>query len=832
MTLQRHMIRVVVLSVGIMLLGALIGLKTLLYFGLESNNAVMMAGFQKIENGLADRELRRAQNAYQSEILRLEESSVDWAQWDEMWLYAKNRSKEFENSNFSFEVFSKKGISHFAVFDSQNNLIGGVCTIGCNSPEQVFPPDVAALFPKNSPFFHFDKGYSQVYSGLIAGENGPLLFASRPITPSSGIGEIRGTVLFTRILDSVRIDALSDLTNLNLSIQSLQYNSAIVKWPHYHVANDSQMFGELLMRDVSNIPRYRMIVKMDRPVYQNALLAGKRISQTGNWTQFILTLCTFLSAVFLISILGYVLNQLIIRRIRTLSESTAMVREKGDLAYRIPSLGEDEIGNLGSQFNDMLAYLEQSRLLIQTQSIERKALLDALPTGILALDSSFCISGIPSAAALEMLGRNCIEKPWCTALNLLPDQETFLLDFLDVFSQELLPVTDMTALNPFPEICLQQDPERWVKVSYYRLPHGSHPQLNEPVMLAVLEDISQIRTTSNELKVCLLENNWLRAVLADPDLFLEFFRESEQGLSQIEANLKGKLERAFIARAFRHAHTLQGCALGFGLFQLSDAAIVLEHQLTRLLQEFDSGVTIDPSDVEKRTHLAVTSVRTILASEQMRLHKVLSQQVMDWKSGPSLRLPLHKLREWSALLASGERDIVRRSIDDCFQLPMKQILHRTLLWFPGLISRSENKATLTLVGEEIRIPMDWSGILNDILVHLLRNCLAHGIESPEERLLLGKPELGMIRILARQDGSKLEICVEDDGRGFQVDLQQAFALGFSSKTIQDTLAGRGVGLHAVKSMIEELGGNISVSTVPHQGARMVITFDTAPKVIL
>lgn len=832
MTLQRHMIRIVVLSVGIMLLGALIGLKTLLYFGLESNNAVMMAGFQKIENDLADRELRRAQNAYQSEILRLEESSVDWAQWDEMWLYAKTHSKEFENSNFSFEVFSKKGISHFAVFDSQDNLIGGVCTIGCNSPEQVFPPDVAALFPKNSPLLHFDKGYTQVHSGLIAGRSGPLLFASRPITPSSGIGEIRGTVLFTRLLDSTRISALSDLTNLNLSIQPLHSNLAIQKWPHYHVANDSQMFGELLMRDVSRTPRYRMIVKMDRPVYQNAILAGKRTSQTGNWTQFVLTLCTFVSAIFLIGILGYVLNRIIIRRIRTLSESTAMVREKGDLAYRIPSLGEDEIGNLGSQFNDMLAFLEQSRLLIQTQSVERKALLDALPTGILALDASFCISGIPSAAALEMLGRSCIEKPWCSVLKLSPESERSLLDFLDVFVQELLPVSEMTALNPFPEICLQQDPERWVKVSYYRLPHGPHPQLNEPVMLAVLEDISQIRTTSNELKLCHLENNWLRAILADPDLFLEFFRESEQGISQIESNLKGNPDRAMIARAFRHAHTLQGCALGFGLVQLSDAAIVLENQLTSLLQAIESGTKILPSEAEKRTHLAVTPLQKILAREQIRLHSVLSQQTMDWKSGPSLRLPLHKLREWSALLASGERDIVRSSIEDCFQLPMKQILHRTLLWFPGLISRSEKKAELRLIGENIRIPMDWSGILNDILVHLLRNCLAHGIELPEERLLLGKTEVGNIRIVARHEGNHLEICVEDDGRGFHVDLQQAFSLGFSSKTGHDSLAGRGVGLHAVKAMIEELGGEISVASSPNEGSKISISFDMAPKVIL
>lgn len=831
MTLQKYMIRIVILSVGIIFSGGLIGLKALLHFGLEKTNEVMLQDFERVERSWAEREMRRAQNAFQWEILRLEEFSVDWAQWDDMWQYAADRNKTFERSNLVAEAFQQKGLSHFVVFDENDQVINGVCLSGCDSLHPILPSALNMLLPQGSPLFQF-RSYQEVHSGILAMPEGPLLFATRPISQSTGEGPLRGTLLFTKALNAQNLAALSDLTSLQLAIEPFDYDAGSKNWPHFHFVNDSLLYGELLMRDYFKVPKFRMLVSMERTVHQRSAHAAEEITATGNRTQFFMTIATAISAVLLIGILGFFLSRLITRRIQILSESMDVVREKGDLSFRIPPLGDDEIGQLRTRFNTMLAHLEQTRSMMDSQTVERKAVLDALPIGLLPIDASFCITGAPSSAALQFLGQSCLGKPWSLALNLNKEQERELLDFLDVFVQELLPLHDMIALNPFPEIHISYPQERWLKIRYYRLPHGRHPQLNEAVILAVVEDISQMRIQSSELRSCTLENNWLRAILADPDLFLEFFRESEQGLSQIEANLSGRTDRALVARAFRHAHTLQGCALGFGLTELSDAAILLEKHLSLLLKAIEQKNEVQRFELEGSTRQAILPARKILHAEQERLHKVLSQQIVEWKAGPSLRLPLHKLREWSALLACGEKEVVHASIEDCFQLPLRRLLHRTLLWFPGLVSRSGKKARLELECAQIRLPMDWSGILNDALVHLLRNSLAHGIETAEERLILGKPEEGLIRIIAQQEGEHLELSIEDDGKGFDVEIQKAFVLGYSSKANADSLAGRGVGLNAVKSMVEELGGKIVISSTPGQGTKFHMYFEIGAKAIL
>lgn len=825
LSLQKNILLIVIASVGVLLFVTLLALKVVLFFGLESESEATMRGFQAIEASLVEKELRRIQTSFQSEILKLETSSVDWAQWDDIWYYVANHNSEFERSNFQPNSFKGKGISHLYVFDKGNQKIGGICLQDCDNQ------NILSLFPTNSPIFKF-KSSSDVHSGILPGKQWPLMFVVRPIIKSDGSGEAHGSILFSSIVDSAFINRFSQNTGRKIRIEPYFQRAENHHWPHFHEVNDTCIQGDILVRDYFNNPRFRITFKMDRPVYREAQEANGRILQIGKNTRIIYTIGIILCSILLCFVLSYFLSQKIIRRIRILSESISAVGSGENFAHQIPDLGSDEIGQLSRHFRKMLATIALNQQQIHVQNLERKAILDALPTGIISIDASFCICGTPSFTAQNLLGSDCAGKPFCAALGLSGDEEKKLLDFLDVFVQELLPHSELTALNPFPEIQIKKTIPCWVRIMYYKLPHGRNPQINEPVMLAVLEDITLMKQKSNELQACLLENNWLRAILADPDLFLEFFRESEQALVQIERSISGKTDRTLVARAFRHAHTIQGSALGFGLHNLSSAAIVLENHLGLLLQAIESNDDSKCVLEEEKERAYIEPLRTAISIEKNKLQQIISQQSMDWKAGPSLRLPLHKLREWSALLASGEHESVQHSLEDCFHLPLRKILQRTLLWFPGMVSRSDKNVRLELEGDEIQIPIDWTGLLNDILVHLLRNSVAHGIETVEERLLLGKPEQGLIRIICQKDGDHLEIRIEDDGKGFEVDIQKAFLLGFSSLSTSTSLAGKGIGLNAVKAMVEELGGRIEISSVPNKGSKFYLTFDTSPKVML
>ena len=136
--------------------------------------------------------------------------------------------------------------------------------------------------------------------------------------------------------------------------------------------------------------------------------------------------------------------------------------------------------------------------------------------------------------------------------------------------------------------------------------------------------------------------------------------------------------------------------------------------------------------------------------------------------------------------------------------------------------------------------------LKDPLVHLLRNCIDHGIEMPEERLAAGKPTEATIRLTAEQRGNQILITVEDDGKG--VDLvkvrakaeqrglispgvamsdkeimQLIFQPGFSTADSVSNLSGRGVGLDAVRRDIEQLRGSVDLKSEAGQGTSFTLS---------
>lgn len=141
--------------------------------------------------------------------------------------------------------------------------------------------------------------------------------------------------------------------------------------------------------------------------------------------------------------------------------------------------------------------------------------------------------------------------------------------------------------------------------------------------------------------------------------------------------------------------------------------------------------------------------------------------------------------------------------------------------------RSAALATGKEVDFELRIHSKlnetWCEAIADPLVHLVRNAVDHGIETSEERLKLGKNLPGKIVIEAKTLDAQANITVTDDGRGIDAaSLPLLFNPGFSTAGEVSAISGRGVGLDAVKTGIEEAGGSISVSTQLGRGSTFEI----------
>ncbi|MCK8502281.1 hybrid sensor histidine kinase/response regulator [Myxococcus fulvus] len=164
------------------------------------------------------------------------------------------------------------------------------------------------------------------------------------------------------------------------------------------------------------------------------------------------------------------------------------------------------------------------------------------------------------------------------------------------------------------------------------------------------------------------------------------------------------------------------------------------------------------------------------------------------------------------------------------------------------MARTQTKEVdLLIENADIGVDRSMLGDVRDALVHLLRNSVDHGLESPDTRQALGKPQTGRIRIRVRVDGDMLHIEVEDDGRGIDPErlrqvainkrlitavqaaslsereaIELIFRPGFSTREQVSELSGRGVGMDVVKRKVETLGGSVGVNSRIGRGTTITL----------
>lgn len=167
--------------------------------------------------------------------------------------------------------------------------------------------------------------------------------------------------------------------------------------------------------------------------------------------------------------------------------------------------------------------------------------------------------------------------------------------------------------------------------------------------------------------------------------------------------------------------------------------------------------------------------------------------------------------------------------------------------FPRMVRDLSNQLNkemkLEIIGEETELDKTVVSELSEPLIHLLRNSADHGIEDPETRKKLGKPEVGTITLAAYQEGNKVLITLSDDGKGLKPEIIKAsaekkgidttgmtdreiqmlvFHPGFSTAKKITNISGRGVGLDAVQAKIAELGGSIEMDSKVDVGTTFII----------
>ncbi|MEN2998876.1 MAG: chemotaxis protein CheA [Brevinematia bacterium] len=188
---------------------------------------------------------------------------------------------------------------------------------------------------------------------------------------------------------------------------------------------------------------------------------------------------------------------------------------------------------------------------------------------------------------------------------------------------------------------------------------------------------------------------------------------------------------------------------------------------------------------------------------------------------------------------------IQERVTNLRMIPIRYLFSRIPLFVREVSSQLGKEINLIIKGEDTNLDKSVIDELFDPIVHIIRNCIDHGIESKEERLRKGKPAKGNIVVEAFNEGSSVIIRIRDDGRGIDFDkirkrgiemgllkeklnydkeylLSLIFLPGFSTKEGVSSLSGRGVGMDIVKARVDKLRGSLLISTGKDKGTIFTI----------
>lgn len=391
-------------------------------------------------------------------------------------------------------------------------------------------------------------------------------------------------------------------------------------------------------------------------------------------------------------------------------------------------------------------------------------------------------------------------------------------------------------------------------------------------------------------------------------LFISESREHLQTLSDSLLELERNPEsRKGLNEMFRAAHSLKGMAATMGYDKISNFA----HSMENLLDTLRKGEKVDQKaidllfecvdamseliedvasdgDVERDLAPIYKKLRSFQPPAPERTSKLASPKKPEvkesTKAGPTIRVAVRKVEALQdlvgeLLIAKMRAEKVASRYDSAdFRDVLKSIdrlvsdLEYTVLTmrmspadylfgkFPRIVrdmsKRVGKDIDLTMSGKEIELDRLVMDEINDAVVHLLRNAIDHGIETPDERVKLGKNPRGIIRLAARREGDYVLIEVSDDGRGIdpkalkkaavekgiitedealKLSSREAFDLlgapGLSTLKKATEFSGRGVGFDVVRAKINSLGGSIRIESARNKGTKVILKLPLTTAII-
>jgi len=529
-------------------------------------------------------------------------------------------------------------------------------------------------------------------------------------------------------------------------------------------------------------------------------------------------------------------------------KESAMLISGGDYSKPVTVESNDEIGILGDNFEDMRVqvkeFTDNLQGMVDEKTKEISDILNSIEQGIFTINTDLTVNAQHSSKAEEIYEVSDFENAKIASLfNMNPTKVENFNTWLQLISQprklkrwkkyaELSPISEFTKSDNGEEHIIEVDYRPIIENNALaKLMILSKDVTEERKVKAALEKTKRDQQLTMERVIGLINN--------DQESLKTFFEGYEKAISELSKVNLDNFPKEEIDAMFREAHTVKGNAGSFGFHEVSRVAGIAED----FLEEAKSKASFDDEDKEILED-AIQLLEDELAAINTMKEKLFSN------TEDMMSISRSQFEELLSSVKKGMSDDISGITEKILQLELSpfssfckhyaNIVHDYVQMSGKKVDVLDIKTPDTLVHRDTMKKFDMA------VVHLVRNSLDHGIEDNADRDAAKGP--GKVSMSFESIESSLCLTIEDNGKGVNPEVISLKAVekgilsedervalskdekvalifhpGFSSNDEVTEISGRGVGMDAVKSSIEEIGGSVEIETEVGIGTKIILT---------
>ncbi len=481
---------------------------------------------------------------------------------------------------------------------------------------------------------------------------------------------------------------------------------------------------------------------------------------------------------------------------------------------------------------------EKSRFALSAMN----SMVNSLDEGFLVINHSGICDKLVSQSAIHLLGRNPQGEPLSKILNVPKEDEESFSDWFSMILSEVIPFEDLVDLAP--KSLLPNTTQRNLEIKFKPIRDEETQKIKELVLILI--DVTEKAEVERRLTEQKLLTDMVLQYLNNKSNFKRILYITKETIDSMKSWIFNPADWGEqLSSLARELHSLKGGLNTLSIYSLGYKV----HQIEDEISAFTKKNSYLP-DIENLIHLLAQDFQDTLDEFFKKYRPIL---ILDSKDSTLTKeIPVDNIYRFSTeLLRAGLTDLLQRYVDEVIAVPLSSMFAAIEA---GVYSLSLNYGYpvefIIHDPQKIKVVPEFYIRLFDNLVHIFNNMIDHGMETEKERQILGKSPMAHIDVhltltpnAQYPSNQTLQLILTDDGKGIDPSLikekltsrglnvntesdqqiiNHIFDEGFSSREVANLTAGRGVGLFAVKKAVEEINGDISVTSTVGQGTSFKI----------